>query len=80
MGNKVLNNLQVEVKYRVGLSGVEIPEIVLAELEEATDNGHDVSMNDHRYPYLGEWLADTLQERHCYEWKVEVENYNIEED
>lgn len=74
-----LRTIDVVVRYSVGLGGVEIPKDVLKELDIATDKCHEVSLNDSRYPKLGDWLAETIRERDCMDWSFEVTDYKVEE-
>ncbi|WP_286894925.1 MULTISPECIES: hypothetical protein [Sphingobacterium] len=68
-----IKHLTVTVKYRVGLGDISLPKKVLDQLNQAADNGHDIEMNDQRYPLAGDWLSDTIQERNCMDWECEIE-------
>lgn len=73
-----IKHLSVTVKYRVGLGRLNMPKKVYEEIDKAMDNGHDIDMNDHRYPNAADWLADTIQERDCMDWNCEVDDLQVQ--
>jgi len=72
---KTVKDLTVEVKYRVGLGSVEMPQEVYDQLIEATDNGDVIDPSGMpKYPEAAEWLSDNIRERDCMDWECEIED------
>lgn len=71
-----IETISVEVKYRVGLGGLNIPKKVLEQLQDAENNCKTLDLNsrdDKRYAEATEWLIDNIRERDCYDWEAEIE-------
>jgi len=72
---KTVKDLTVEVKYRVGLGNVEVPDDVFEQLVEAADNWdriYPTMMN--KYVEAAEWLTENIRERDCMDWEYEIED------
>jgi len=72
---KTVKDLTVEVKYRVGLGNVEVPDDVFEQLVEAADNWDRIDptmMN--KYVEAAEWLTENIRERDCMDWEYEIED------
>lgn len=72
---KTVKDLTVEVKYRVGLGNVEVPDDVFEQLVEAADNWDRIDptmMN--KYVEAAEWLTENIRERDCMDWECEIED------
>lgn len=67
-----IEKLTVDVKYRVGLGNVEMPEMVYDQLLKAEENGHTIDSNDQRYPDAEIWLSENIREADCCDHEVEV--------
>jgi len=72
-----VKNLQVTVSYKVGIGQFDMPKKVLTQIETAFRRGHKVALNEHLYQEAAEWLSDNIKERHCYEWKVEIDDVDL---
>jgi len=71
---RTVKDLTVEVKYRVGLGDVEMPQKVYDQLIEATENGDVIDPSGMlKYPEASEWLSDNIRERDCMDWECEIE-------
>ena len=70
-----VEKLTFKVKYKVGLSNLDLPEYVYKELQECLDNGDTVGSNSMKYPNLDMWIVDNVRERDCYQHEVEIEWY-----
>lgn len=72
---KTVKDLIVEVKYRVRLGDVEMPQKVYDQLIEATDNGDVIDpIGMPKYPEAAEWLSDNIRERDCMDWECEIQD------
>ena len=72
---RTVKDLTVEVKYRVGLGNVEVPDDVFEQLVEAADNWDRIDptmMN--KYVEAAEWLTENIRERDCMDWECEIED------
>jgi len=70
-----VEKLTFEVKYKVGISNLDLPEDVYKELQECLDNGDTVGSDSMKYPNLEMWIVDNVRERDCYQHEVEIEDY-----
>ena len=71
---KTVKDLTVVVRYRVGLSDIEMPQEVYDQLIEATDNGDVIDSSGMRkHPEAAEWLSENIRERYCMDWECEIE-------
>jgi hypothetical protein len=71
---KVVENLTVQVTYRVGLGGVDMPKKVYKQLVKAAKNGDSIDPSLMEYSDVGEWLVDNIKERDCMDWQAEIED------
>ena len=70
-----IKDLVVEVTYRVGLGGIEVPSEVYDQINEASDNGDKISLTGMlKYPEALEWLKDNIHEDDCMDWEIEIED------
>lgn len=77
---KKIENLTVQVTYRVGLGSLEVPEIVYKQLNEIADNGREVDGSDMKYTEALEWMNENIKERDCMDWSCEIEDLNSEDN
>jgi hypothetical protein len=68
-----VKNLSVLVSYRVGLCDVEVPDNILAELEELENFIH-IDINDVEYEDSLEWLNSNIKEKDAIDWSYEIED------
>lgn len=73
-----IETLEVTVKYRVGLGGLNVPKKVIEQLESAVNNYKELGMDtrdDKRYAEATEWLIDNIKERDCFDWSAEIDDF-----
>lgn len=69
-----LEELTVEVKYRVSYLEVEMPDEVYNQLLEASEKGHSIDMDrPDRYTEALVWLNDNIKEADATDWEAEIE-------
>ena len=69
-----IKDLTVKVTYRVGLGDVEMPQEVYDQINEAAENGDEISISGmSEYPEALQWLSDNIRERDCMDWEAEIE-------
>lgn len=71
--------LTVNVSYSVGLSELEMPEIVYNQILEATKNGGEIdmdTMND--FPEAYAWISSEISERDSFDWSAEISELDLE--
>lgn len=72
-----IESLDVTVKYRVGLGGLNVPKKVLEQLEDAANNSKTLDLDtrgDKRYAEATEWLIDNIKEADCMDWECEIDD------
>ncbi len=70
-----VKDLTVKVTYRVGLGDVEMPQDVYDQINEAADNGDEISISGlSEYPEALEWLSSNIREGDCMDWVAEIED------
>jgi hypothetical protein len=70
-----VKDLTVKVTYRVGLGDVEIPQEVYDQINEAAENGDEISISGmSEYPEALQWLSDNIRESDCMDWVAEIED------
>tara|TARA_R110000868_G_scaffold391214_1_gene661153 strand:+ start:1533 stop:1760 length:228 start_codon:yes stop_codon:yes gene_type:complete len=71
---KTAKHLRVEIKYRVGLFDLEMPQNVYDLLIEANNNGDVIDLGlKTKYDEAAEWLAANIRVRDCMDWECDVE-------
>lgn len=70
---KKVNDLTVQVTYRVGLGDVEMPENVYQQIEEAYENGDEIDSSCMEYQDAADWLINNIREKDCMDWSAEIE-------
>lgn len=70
-----VKDLTVKVTYRVGLGDVEMPQEVYDQINEAADNGDEITISGmSEYPKALQWLSDNIHEGDCMDWIAEIED------
>ena len=72
---KTVKDLTVKVTYHVGLGDVEMPQEVYDQINEAAENGDEISISGmSEYPEALQWLSDNIREGDCMDWVAEIED------
>ncbi|STZ48154.1 Uncharacterised protein [Myroides odoratimimus] len=67
-----VKRLYVSVTYEVDLEDIEIPDDILEELNEAVDNGDDVTMQN--YPESFEWLVSNIKQDDSFRDEYDIQD------
>lgn len=67
-----VKDLDVKVKYEVGLGDLEMPENVYKQLVEACEDGYTIQWGDSIYPEASEWLSDNIREQDACDGEIEI--------
>lgn len=67
-----VKRLYVSVTYEVDLGNIEVPDDILEELNEAVDNGDNISM--HNYPESFEWLVSNIKQDDSFSDEYEIQD------
>lgn len=71
-----IETLEVTVKYRVGLGGLDVPKKVFEQLSQAIDDGKSLGTDTQigQYEDATSWLMDKIRERDCMDWECEIDD------
>ena len=74
-----IETLEVTVKYRVELGGLNVPKKVLEQLNHAIDNGRELGTDTQtgEYAEASSWLMDNIQEKDCMDWECEIDDLTM---
>ena len=74
---KIIKNIDVTVKYTVGLQEVEVDDNVYEELMSAADETGAV--DECKYPEAMNWIRNNIEEGDCGHWECEIEDIEEQE-
>ena len=74
---KIIKNIDVTVKYTVGLQEVQVDDDVYEELMNASDEMRIV--DECKYPKAMNWLNNNIEEGDCGHWECEIEEIEEQE-
>jgi hypothetical protein len=70
-------NIEVKVKYKVGLGDLEVPKKIKAKLDNLYDSGRELSSDSLEDVEVVEWLRSNIKERDCFECVYEVHDLSL---
>lgn len=66
-----LETLSLSVTYKVSYGSVKMSKVVYEQIKQAEMKGDPITMD--KYPDAAEWMTNHVSERHCLDWKAELD-------
>lgn len=66
-----LETLSLSVTYKVSYGMVKMPKVVYDQIKRAEMKADPITMD--KYPDAAEWMSNHVSERHCLDWKAELD-------
>lgn len=67
-----IKTLEIEIKYKVGLGGIEMPQKVYEQLLSKIESYKELSMGDLDCDEAQQWIQQNIHEQDCFDWNAEI--------
>lgn len=67
-----IKTFEIEIKFKVGLGGIEMPQKVYDQLLSKIESYKDLVMGDLDCDEAMQWVQQNIHEQDCYSWSAEI--------